>query len=449
MNKQQLGIILLLHIGTLSYAQSTQDTISRAYNVSYHVITVKDYSFDELMDEGINTSARQLELWHVPIRQFRAVIKWHIKRHNFSIGKKERNKTTFKAVTFTYPSLSPQGEPVMLSGLVTIPLLNGNKIGRMLVYHRLLATYNSIAPSNSLPIEAVLSADNTICVFPDYYGCGITQGNPLPFAALNYHARCATECAIAALNIVRDNGIAIDTGFYTWTTGYSQAGGYALATHRFVENSLPDSLSNCLNLRWSLCCNGIFSPAKLYEHAILEGDMGSTPSVFLQSLRGLFTSHPEQMDGLSIRDLLSEKALETGIDSIMCSYDNGLWDLFDKLDGRDKSHDPAYYFSPFVLDTSTSLYKTVSGVLNLDDCVSGWHPQSCAVICHSTKDDIIPFRLSEQAQTRLADTGGCCLLATPKHNKSHLVSGFYYYFYLLRYNENELYRRFIGSHASL
>lgn len=445
MVNKAFGLILLLFLSCYTHAQSPHDTVQRVGDMPYSVLAVRDYSFNEILNEGVETLARQLDVLNIPIRPSRIIIKKHIRQHAFSMNWWKRHRATFRAISFTYPSVSPQGDSIMLSGLVTIPVLRGNRPQRMLVYHRLTCTSNKIAPSNSLPIETVLSADNTICVFPDYYGCGITEGNPLPFVALNYHARCATDCVLAALNIVQDNAIVLDTGFYTWNTGFSQGAGYALAMHKYIENTLPDSLSRRINLRWTLCYGGIYSPLKLYEAAISSGDMGSTPSVFLQSLRGLFVSHRGCLDGLSIRDFLSDKALESRMDSILLTEDDGLWDLADRLDGRDESQDPADYFNAEARDTSSTLYKKVAAAFSLDECGTGWHPQSKVVLCHSRDDNAIPFWLTEQTQKQLGGTSGNVILDTPSYNRSHFYTGYLYYYSLLLYREDVLYKRHLRS----
>ncbi len=444
MMKNIFGIFFLLFFSAYVRAQVSPDTIMVGDN-SYRVIKVSDYSFKELVNEGISTTAHRLDILHIPIRQFQFVIRGFINSHSFSIKKRERRRTTFRVVAFTYPSVSPQGDTIMLSGLVTFPILEGNNIQRMLLFHRLTAVSNTIAPSNSTPIESVLSADNTICVFPDYYGCGVSEGNPLPFVALNYHARCATECALAALDIVQYNGVVLAPDFYTWNTGYSQGGGYALATQKYIENKLPDSLSRRINLRWSLCYGGIYSPAKLYETAIVTGNMGNSPSVFLQSLRGLFVSHKDILEGLTISDLLSEKAIESGLDSLLQTYDDGLFDLADRLDGRDRSRNPADYFCASVLDTSSALYKKVETAFLLDDCGKDWHPRSKVVFGHSRKDKTIPFQLTILTKEQLADSCDNTILKTPVYNGSHVFTAFIYDYMLLLYREDELFKKFIGD----
>ncbi len=420
------------------------DTISSG---EYHILHIRDYTFDELLDEGITTAARQFEVLHIPIQSFRCFIKKCIKGHRFELNKGERRvkKTIFRSIAFSYPSISPQGKPIMLSGLVTVPILTDNKPFRMLIYHRLTASTNKVAPTNNVPVEAVLTADNTICVFPDYYGCGITEGNPLPHTALNYHARCSSECALAALNVVHDLGIELADGFYTWITGYSQGGGYALATHKYIETSLPDSLSQLINLRWSLCGGGIYSPLKLYKTAIETGDMGDTPVVFLQGVRGLFSGHQDQMEGLYIRDLLSDQAVKLGLDSLLQTYDDGFWYLEEKLDGRFKTHSTADYFSPNVLDTSSALFRRLATAFNLDDCAEGWKPKAPIALYHSKRDRCIPFQLASQTQKHFYDTCSYCTITTPFLNFSHAFTYILYLSKILGLREDKLYKKHIQA----
>ncbi|MBO4741975.1 MAG: hypothetical protein J5605_10120, partial [Bacteroidales bacterium] len=87
------------------------DTISSG---EYHILHIRDYTFDELLDDGITTAARQFEVLHIPIQSFRCFIKKCIKGHRFELNKGERRvkKTIFRSIAFSYPSISPQGKPI-------------------------------------------------------------------------------------------------------------------------------------------------------------------------------------------------------------------------------------------------------------------------------------------------------------------------------------------------
>lgn len=443
--KNTLLFVLLLSLDCVPLqSQSLADNCVVTRCNKYRIIEINDYTFKKLLDEGINTLALQLDVLHVPIRQFKPIIKWHIKRHRFELnkGKNRLKKTTFRAIAFEYPSVSPFGDTIMLSGLVTIPILNDNMPANIFVYHRIMASSYKIAPSNSIPLESVLTADNTICVFPDYYGCGITEGEPFAYTALNYHARCATECILTALNIIKDEGIELDDNYFTWNAGYSQGGGYALATHRYIETSLPDSLSALINLKWSLCGGGIYSPVELFKSVLTKGDMGSTPAVYLKGLQSILYIHKECLGEIQMSDYFSCEALDMKLDSLLLDHDESLWEVIDGHNIIVEKQDPHYYFSNMLLDTNSYLFKSTTTALKLDDCVTGWHPRSTVVFYHSKRDNCIPYRHALMVYSTLNDDNGSCFLWSPVINLGHAPTSVLFFAKLLRLREDKLYKKY-------
>ena len=440
--KKALLFVLFLLLGCV-YLQSQNNS---ADNISYQyrIIKVQDYTFKELLDNSINTLACQLDVLNVPIRKYKFVIKGHIKRHHFALnqGNRRLKKITFRAIAYAYPSVSPKGDTIMLSGLVTMPILNDNKPTSVLVYHRIMAPSYKIAPSNSLPLEAVLTADNTVCVFPDYYGCGITEGEPFAYTAMNYHARCATDCVITALQIIKDEGAELNDDYYTWNVGYSQGGGYALAMHKYIETSLSDSLANLINLKWSLCGDGVYTPIELYKYVLIKGNMGSTPAVYLEGLRSIFYTHKDCLENLTISDFFSDEALDIKMDSLLLDHDDSLWDMGDRLDELVENKDPKYYFSSMAQDTNSLLFKSMTNAFNLDDCATGWHPYSPVVLYHSKKDNCIPYQHTLEAYSMLTDNNGNCFLYTPGINGSHVQTSVLFFSKILRLREDKLFKKY-------
>ena len=448
MRRILLFIQLLLLQGCVSLqSQSLPNHYADTINNHYRIIDIHNYTFNELLNEGINTVSRQLDVLHVPVRQFRFIIKTHIKRHRFALnqGKQRLKKTTFRAIAFAYPSVSPKGDTIMLSGLVTMPILNDNKPKSMLVYHRIMAPSYKIAPSNSIPLEAVLTADNTVCVFPDYYGCGITDGEPFAYTALNYHAHCATDCVLAALKIIKDEDVELDDDYYTWNLGYSQGAGYALAMHKYIETVLSDSLSAIINLKWSLCGDGVYVPIELYKNALVTQNMGSTPAVYLKGLQSIFYIHQDCLDDFQMSDFFSDQALSANLDSLLQVYDESLWDMCNNLGKLVKAPNPKHYFSPMALDTNSMLFKAMTNAFNLDDCASYWHPHSPVVLYHSKKDNCIPYQHTLEVYSMLADDIGKCFLYTPAIIGSHVQTAVLFYANFLRLREDKLFKKYTKS----
>lgn len=432
-------IYLVLFVCVSLRAQSTAE--------EYRIISIHDYTFNELMSEGIETLRHQLDIINVPIKQFRFIIKYHIKRHRFALnkGKNQLKKTTFRAIAYAYPSVSSKGDAIMLSGLITMPILDNNKLNSVLVYHRIMAPSYRIAPTNSIPLEAVLSADNTLCVFPDYYGCGITEGEPFAYTALNYHARCATDCLLTAFKIIKDEGVELDNDYYTWNVGYSQGGGYALAVHKYIETSLSDSLSSLINLKWSLCGDGIYAPIELYKNALATKNMGSTPAVYLKGLQSILYIHQGCLEDFQISDFFSDDALEVKLDSLLLDKDDSLWEMSDRLNELVEKSDPQHYFSNYALDTNSVMFKSITAAFDLDACVRGWQPCAPVVLYHSKRDHCIPYQHAVMAYAILNDDNGSCFLYSPKINGSHVQTSVLFFAKLLKLREDKLFLKYTKS----
>ena len=199
--------------------------VDNGYGAGYEIKGVNDYSFNELLSQGITTVGQKLKIWNVPVGLLSPQIRCFVRMHNFEIcGFCHSKEKRFRAVKFTYPSVAPNGDSVALSGLAVFPIVDGNSLARMMIYNDFVAAGKGFAPTASMPIQSVVAADNTLCVFPDCYGYGSTSDKDHPFLFFQYHARCVAECALAALDVVSDMGITLDTGFYSWNTGYSIGG---------------------------------------------------------------------------------------------------------------------------------------------------------------------------------------------------------------------------------
>lgn len=444
LKRYYLPLLLLWPNFVCLQSQSLSNEFVYSQSGTYYIIDVKDYSFNQLLIEGVNTLERQLGVLNIPVRHFKLAIYGHIRSHDFTLNKGESRlkNTTFRAIAFSYPSATLKGDTIMLSGLVTMPIADNNNPKSMLVYHRIMATSYSIAPSNSLPLEAVLTADNTICVFPDYDGCGITERNPFAYTAFNYHARCATDCILAAFEIINDAGIKLDKDFYTWNVGYSQGGGYALAMHKYIETTLPANLASRINLKWSLCGDGVYTPIELYKHALMTRNMGSTPAVYLKGLQSIFYSHEECLSDLKMSDFFSDNALEKKLDSLLLASDDSLWEIVNKLDELVKDIDPYYYFSPMALDTCSNLFKAMATAFNMDDCALGWHPIAPVVLYHSTKDSCIPYQHASKVYSVLSENNGNCFFYTPIINGSHVQTSVLFFSNLLKLCEDNLFKKY-------
>ena len=185
---------------------------------SYSIIESKDFSFSELLAQGLDTEDKKLKVFNAPINDFRSLISFFIRMHNFEMcGLCFSKEKMFRMVKYVYKTKSYDGSDIVLSGMAVFPCKGGNDLKRMMVYCDYVAAGEGFAPSESLPVQTVIAADNTLCVFPDYYGFGFTRDKAHPYMNLICQGRQAVDCAVSAYEIAKTN-VSIDTNFYTWIT---------------------------------------------------------------------------------------------------------------------------------------------------------------------------------------------------------------------------------------
>lgn len=435
-------ITILTH---LFIFQSLNAQISSTSNISettYNITDISDYTFNEILSLGITSTHQKMQSWNIPVRELQFFIRGYIRMHDFELcGACFNRNKVFRIVKFTYPSIAPNRKPIELSGLAVFPLTDGTALARMMIYNDFQACGDDFVATQRIPILSLLAADNTLCVFPDYYGRGSTSGYLHPFLNLKYHALCATECALVALNIATDMGIILDNNFYTWNAGYSRGGGIALAVHQYIETQLPNKLRKKINLKWSLCGDGIYRPATLFKHSINNNNLGVYPAIYLLSMNSLFSYPSNYLNNISTKTLLSDTALSANIDSLL-EKEDGLWPFMKELDKKITGYKPSIYFNHNVLDTTSEIFQRVSATLSIDDLTKEWHPTHNIVFYHSLKDKCIPISETIATKEIIDDGNGICFIHSPQINGNHGFTGFQYFAMLLGCSEPKLYKKF-------
>jgi hypothetical protein len=140
------------------------------------------------------------------------------------------------AISFTYRSADPQGEPVELSGVVYIPdaALNGTKslTGICLTNHGTMAS-NAECPTNRAQFEGAMAWKNYAMVMSDYYGFGISADRPQAYLDAETTARGNIDAYFAARQLLEDRAVTIPKRLYSF--GYSQGGFNSMANLKYVS----------------------------------------------------------------------------------------------------------------------------------------------------------------------------------------------------------------------
>lgn len=386
--------------------------------------------------------------------------------------------------TYQYPSISGDGQEIMLSALACMPDDNANEavINNVVVGCHVTITADRDCPSrfnqtgnpfsdvyltmtlagnNSL--EKADMAYNNLVILPDYEGYGTTRNRPHPYLCEEITGRQVTDAIRAGIALYQNDSQtasirrAFRDDWRTICTGYSQGGAVAMATQRYIEQH---ELSDELHLAGSLCGDGPYDPVSTLLYYVEEDQAGrnlSMPVVLPLMLKGL-CDYDETLSKYEVSDFLNERFLETGVlkwlESKNMSTGN-ITEEWEKLYQQGKDGDETYYRTVLTSNGSARLrdimkkevadYFTQLLAAHPDYATTGlplpeggtpaadlhlalehnnlthnWTPQHPLLLYHSTGDEVVPYENYESAKANLGDW---VTLYSSYANGSHVATG--------------------------
>lgn len=367
--------------------------------------------------------------------------------------------------TYQYPSISGDGQEIMLSALACMPDNNEATINNVLVGCHATIAANRQCPSrfnqtgnnfSDVFLTMTLAGNtgqgqgdmayNNLVILPDYEGFGITRERAHPYLCEEITGRQVTDAVRAGIALYQNDSQteAIRRNFRddwrTICTGYSQGGAVAMATQRYIEQN---NLSEELHLAGSLCGDGPYDPVSTILNYLEKDQQGkalSMPVVLPMMLKGL-CCYDETLSKYEVSDFLDERFLETGVlgwlDSKIMSTDN-ITDEWKKLYEKGKDGDETYYRSVLTRNGDARLsnimkeealsYFTQLLAENPDYATTGvplpkggtpgedlhlalehnnltrnWTPQHPLFLYHSTGDEVVPYENYESAEAHLGE----------------------------------------------
>ena len=140
------------------------------------------------------------------------------------------------AISYTYRSADPQGNPVVLSAVLYVPdsALEKTRLltGISLTNHGTIAS-NAECPTMKGQFEGALAWKNYAMVMPDYYGFGVSADRPQAYLDPDITARGNIDAYLAARQLLEDRQVAIPDRLYSF--GYSQGGFNSMANLKYVS----------------------------------------------------------------------------------------------------------------------------------------------------------------------------------------------------------------------
>ncbi len=144
----------------------------------------------------------------------------------------------------TYRTIDARGQPIVASGLVSVPVKAQGATSPLLSYQHGTIDKDAEAPSNSADAQApavALASLGYIVIAADYVGYGVSKGAPHPYLISAPTAAAVIDLLTAAKTWRQREGIA-DNG-QLFLLGYSEGGYATVAAHRALQTSASAHLA--------------------------------------------------------------------------------------------------------------------------------------------------------------------------------------------------------------
>ena len=305
------------------------------------------------------------------------------------------SSTPVAALSYTYDSVDPQGNPVKLSALVYIPCsaLERTKAltGICLTNHGTFAS-NAECPTMIAQFEGALAWKNFAVVMPDYYGFGVSADRPQAFLDAETTARGNIDAYLAAVHLLEDRRVEIPDRLYSF--GYSQGGFNSMANLKYA------SMHPGLNIRFAkVFCGGspfdVASTWKEYLHGTYRNAIAFAPLT-------LVSINESQQLHLDYDSLFKGKML-TGWEEWVLSKSHTTSEINEWLDTDDLSD----ILQEDFMAGEGEAYSAVMDVCQRYTLTHGWTPSAGTkiILFHSEQDDTVPFANLAAMKTFLKSVG--------------------------------------------
>lgn len=305
----------------------------------------------------------------------------------------EKEKTT--AYNIEYPSTDPLGNPVVLSGTITVgDEVDKDHPGRGLLLYNHFTVYraNQCPSKGNLDVEKFMTGSGLITISADYYGFGITEDRQQAYCISRANAQASVDALLAAKQLLKELG-------YSWNddilfnVGYSQGGQTAMGVVRLVDEKYPD-----LHITYTFAGGGSYDIPETYRQFIRSGKTGM-PSTVISVLLA-YNEYAEL--GIPRSEIFKEPVL-SHIDEWILSkrYTRS------QIDDMVGTQTIADFATPTMLDLDSDLSQRYMQALEHDNLCKGWTPRkdNHIMLVHHEKDITVPVENTRNLYKFLKDAG--------------------------------------------
>ena len=289
--------------------------------IPHTVLSMESYSPDDFCDRVHSNKFMQNQLGDNEIANkilsgaIKTLVELRKPQMDKTFAKQSANNSGWQVqtCTFSYESVSVSGKPITLSGRITFPNAkdgSGHKVKSLSLYvHYFLD--KDVVPSLSLtPIDLRYLFDSAV-IEPDLEGYGTSEDRPYCGFSMLAQARQTADCLLAAIEILKENGVELIEGGHTTGWGYSLGGPIVLEFARHYDKQLSERQREKINLTSVYSGGGPFLLDRMIQ--LLNVDK----NLYARTLRYLphfLSSIPEeQLGGYQLRDFFPTWMHETKV----------------------------------------------------------------------------------------------------------------------------------------
>lgn len=285
-----------------------------------------------------------------------------------------------KVYNFVYPSTDPYGDPIMLSGTITL----SDTIGRhtpargLLLYNHFTVYRADQCPSRGeLEMQTRMIPSGLITISADYYGFGVTNHHHQAYCLSAVNAQASIDALLSARKLLADMSYRWDTPLFN--AGYSQGGQTTVAILRLVAEKYPD-----IDFTYSFAGAGSYDIPETYRQFV-DTTIAGMPSTAISVL----LSYNEFCRlGIPHSEIFTEPVLSHIEDWIYSKRYTR-----EEIDAKIGSLSIFQFATPTVTDTTTALARRFFEAFDSDNLCHGWQPRGTEhiMLFHNSKDITVPI----------------------------------------------------------
>lgn len=288
------------------------------------------------------------------------------------------------AYNIEYPSKDPYGNPVTLSGAITVgdEIKDGKApaVGVVLVNHFTVYRKDQCPSKGDLMIQKFVVGSYMVGVSADYYGFGCTEDKHQAYCVGSTNAQASIDCLLAARELFPSLKITIDKSKdYLFNLGYSQGGQTTIAVEKLVSEKYPD-----IKITHSFAGGGPYDMPATYKE-MTQTDISGMPSTIISVM--LSFNEYYQL-GYERNRLLRGDALAHADDWILSKNFTQ-----QEIDAKIGSLSFSNFASAEIQDMNSEVSRKLMQALEKENLAKGWKPAKGARIAliHHRDDITVPY----------------------------------------------------------